>query len=151
MAFFLFFLSNYFLSSISFDSNRVTLEKRDWAHNLKIVVRDKQISFYESWGICLPFFFLVVIAMVWSKFYSNSSFDEVDETHPHRVQNLCRRLIERWYRSECGTTLSFWTLTILAWLIDTYDLDLILNCNVKTTSVNSCHSSLVWEKTAWPF
>ena len=88
-------------------------------------------------------FSLVVIAMVRSKFYSNSSFDEVDETHPHRVQNLCRRLIERWYRSECGTTLSFWTLTILAWLIDTYDLDLILNCNVKTTSVNSCHSSLV--------
>ena len=37
--------------------------------------------------------------MVWSKFYSNSSFDEVDDTHPHRVQNLCRRLIERWYRS----------------------------------------------------
>ena len=52
-------------------------------------------------------FSLVVIALVWSKFYSNSSFDEVDETHPHRVQNLCRRLIERWYRSECGTTLSF--------------------------------------------
>ena len=36
-----------------------------------------------------------------------SSFDEVDEKHPHRVQNLRRRLIERLYRPECGTTLSF--------------------------------------------